>query len=202
MNYKKKAEAQAKKSTEPNSAPKRGRPQGSKNKKKMKTLNKENTDQNIPRTSTPNQISVKSQVSVINDKEINIHAQEDFISRPAFDKPLEVTPEVTDDIVEDVPIQDFFVLDGDLQSRIENEEIAENTESPTTSSFSEILPGTQVIFKDEGSLFTGKFFSMAYPFYVISCMCKVTDGGWKWSEKRDVVKIRYNINSGYEHNTN
>lgn len=81
----------------------------------MKTLNKENTNQNIPRPSTPNQISLKivsarSQVSGANDEGIDMSAQEDLISRLSIDRTLEITPNVTDDIVENVAI-DFFVLE-------------------------------------------------------------------------------------------
>lgn len=52
-------------------------------------------------------MAAKSEVSDANDVEINMSTQQDFISRPAPDKPLQVSPEVIDDIVKDVAIEDL-----------------------------------------------------------------------------------------------
>lgn len=80
----------------------------------------------------------------------------------------------------------FIVVDGVLEPSL----IATAPEH-SPSKYSEILPGTTVIFKDEGSLFPGKVISSSQPHHVVAVMTKSLEGGWRWPQKRDILKIKF-----------
>lgn len=85
----------------------------------------------------------------------------------------EVTPEVrieTTDNSDNVIVEDFVVMDGILE--MIHKEGVHTTELP-------VLPGTLVVFRNEGSLFPGKVVSASYPYYIIAAMNKCMDGSWR-----------------------
>lgn len=97
----------------------------------------------------------------------------------------EVTPEVrieTTDNSDNVIVEDFVVMDGILEM-IHKEDV-NTTELP-------VLPGTLVVFRNEGSLFPGKLVSASYPYYIIAAMNKCMDGCWRWPTPKDIIKINH-----------
>lgn len=101
----------------------------------------------------------------------------------------EIETEIAEeDVIEEV-IEEFVVIDGVLQHEQEEESML--LSKPSTSKYVEFSPGTTVIFKIEGSLFPGKVLSSTFPYYTLVVMSKSTQGGWKWPDKREIIKIKY-----------
>lgn len=154
--------------TKPKVSTKRGRPQGSKNKKKLKTQHNENKKDEVDITLAPSTSNLLDEM-------------------PPESEEIE-TDMAEEEVIEEM-IEEFVVIDGVLQHEQEEESML--LSKPSTSKYVEFSPGTTVIFKTEGSLFPGKVISSTFPYYTLVVMSKSIQGGWKWPDKREIIKIKY-----------
>lgn len=97
------------------------------------------------------------------------------------------------EIGKEVVIEEYVVMDETMQHEAEETEgtskCAETTSVSDSSKFATIVPGTTVVFREEGSLFPGKVMSSLHPYYVVAAMAKCIGGGWKWPDKKRSPKL-------------
>lgn len=95
------------------------------------------------------------------------------------------------EIDNEVLIEEYKVIDETEETEHTSECAKKVKPTSVSNTSSMILPGTTVVFRDEECLFPGKVVSSLPPYYEVAAMTTSLGGGWKWPDKKEMVKIKF-----------